>query len=123
MDTSISKILQKLFHRVLNPFPNNPGVLQFKSFENTVGKGEIAQNEQFLLFSPCFSTHLESFPPFSSSSKLLSASLEESKMYRLGNSLKPRFCGKCLSLNHTNKFCFYAFDKDDEMYFIHVVGL
>ena len=27
------------------------------SFENTVGKGEIAPNEQFLLF-PVFSTHL-----------------------------------------------------------------
>ena len=24
--------------------------LQYKSFENTVGKGEIARNEQFLLF-------------------------------------------------------------------------
>ena len=28
--------------------------LQYKSFENTVGKGEIACNEQFLLFSQCF---------------------------------------------------------------------
>ena len=28
--------------------------LQYKSFENTVGKGEIACNEQFLLFLPCF---------------------------------------------------------------------
>ena len=28
--------------------------LQFKSFENTVGKGEIAANEQFLLFPQCF---------------------------------------------------------------------
>ena len=27
--------------------------LQYKSFENTVGKGEIACNEQFLLFPPC----------------------------------------------------------------------
>ena len=25
-----------------------------KPFENTVGKGEIAQNEQFLLFPQCF---------------------------------------------------------------------
>ena len=25
--------------------------LQYKSFENTMGKGEIARNEQFLLFS------------------------------------------------------------------------
>ena len=28
--------------------------LRNKSFENTVGKGEIARNEQFLLFPPCF---------------------------------------------------------------------
>ena len=25
-----------------------------KPFENTVGKGEIARNEQFLLFQQCF---------------------------------------------------------------------
>ena len=29
--------------------------LQYKSFENTVGKGEIARNEQFLLFPTVFS--------------------------------------------------------------------
>ena len=28
--------------------------LQYKSFENTVGKGEIARNEQFPLFPQCF---------------------------------------------------------------------
>ena len=28
--------------------------LRYKSFENTVGKGEIARNEQFLLFPQCF---------------------------------------------------------------------
>ena len=28
--------------------------LQNKSFENTVGKGEIARNEQFLFFPQCF---------------------------------------------------------------------
>ena len=27
-----------------------------KPIENTVGKGEIARNEQFLLFPPCFQT-------------------------------------------------------------------
>ena len=30
------------------------GCLQCKSFENTAGKGEIARNEQFLLFPQCF---------------------------------------------------------------------
>ena len=28
--------------------------LQYKSFENTVGKGKIARNEQFLVFPQCF---------------------------------------------------------------------
>ena len=28
--------------------------LQFKSFEDTLGKGEIASSEQFLLFRQCF---------------------------------------------------------------------
>ena len=37
--------------------------LQFKSTENTVGKGEIAQNEQFLLF-PQFTTRLDNFCHF-----------------------------------------------------------
>ena len=39
------------------PFPNKPWAftcLLYKSFENTVGKGEIALNEQFLLFPWCF---------------------------------------------------------------------
>ena len=28
--------------------------MQYESFENTMGKGEIAWNEQFLLFPQCF---------------------------------------------------------------------
>ena len=57
-----------------------------KPFENTVGKGEFACNEQFLLFPQCFFTHLDNFRPFSSNLKLSSAhsfSLEESKICRL----------------------------------------
>ena len=41
----------------LKPFPKQALVftcLQYKSLENTVGKGEIARNEQFLLFPQCF---------------------------------------------------------------------
>ena len=34
---------------------------QYKSFENTVGKGEIACDEQFLLFSQCFLTFSRTF--------------------------------------------------------------
>ena len=38
--------------------------LQYKSFENTVGKGEIARNEQFLLFPQCFLPILRTFHHF-----------------------------------------------------------
>ena len=54
--------------------------LQYKSFVNTVEKGEIGHNEQFLLFQ-----HFH--PTFSSNSKLSAAnsfSLEESEICRLG---------------------------------------
>ena len=43
-----------------NSFPDKPCCcfffvcLQYMSFENTVGKEEIARNEQFLLFPQCF---------------------------------------------------------------------
>ena len=40
-----------------NPFPNKLWFIQvwiYKSFENTVEKGEIAHNEEFLLFPQCF---------------------------------------------------------------------
>ena len=60
---------------------------QFKSFENTVGKGEIARNQQFLLFLHYFLTFLEKSVSFSSNLKLLSAksfSLEEPKICDLG---------------------------------------
>ena len=60
--------------------------LQYKSFENTVGKGEIACYEQFLFF-PVYSTHLKSFLPFPANFKLSSTnsfSLEESKICRFG---------------------------------------
>ena len=53
-----------------------------QAFENTVGKGEIARNEQFLLFPTAFSTRLDNFLPFLSNLKLSyanSLSLEESK--------------------------------------------
>ena len=35
--------------------------LQYKSFENTVGKGEIARNEQFLIYPQCFLPLLRTF--------------------------------------------------------------
>ena len=53
----------------VNPFPKQAldfTYLQYKSFENTVGKGEIARNEQFLLSPQCFFFLLKNFLPFSS---------------------------------------------------------
>ena len=38
--------------------------LQHKSFGNTVGKGEIARKEQFLLFPQCFLPFLRTFCHF-----------------------------------------------------------
>ena len=35
--------------------------LQYMSYENTVGKGEIVCNEQFLLFPQCFLTIWKTF--------------------------------------------------------------
>ena len=63
---------------LLTPLGNKP-------FENTVGKGEIAQRA-ISPFPTVFSTHLDNFLPFSSNLKLSSAnsfSLEESKICRL----------------------------------------
>ena len=56
-------------------------------FENYVGKGEIARNEQFLLFPTVFFTHLENFLRFPLTLKLSSANsfnLKEYKICRLG---------------------------------------
>ena len=76
--------------RVLKPFPKQALVftyLQYEFSENTVGKGEIACNEQFLPFPQCFLPFRKNLPPFSSTSKLSSAnsfSLEVCKICRLG---------------------------------------
>ena len=73
-----------------NPFPNKPWFLrvyQYKTFENTVGKGEIAPDKQSLLFPQCFLPHVENSLPFSSKFELSSTnsvSLEESKICWLG---------------------------------------
>ena len=56
--------------------------LQYKSFENMVGKGEIAHNGQILLFPQCFLPIWRTFCYYLSNSKLSSAksySLEKSK--------------------------------------------
>ena len=51
------KASKPLSYWVLNPLPNNFYLLTplgNKPFENTVGKGEITRNKQFLLFPQCF---------------------------------------------------------------------
>ena len=63
--------------------------LQYKSFENTVGRGEIVCNKQFLLFPQCFLLIWRLFLQFSSNLKLSSANsfgLEEFKICCLGSS-------------------------------------
>ena len=55
--------------------------LQYKSSENTMGKGEIAHNEQFLLFSHCF---LDFRQIYNCHLLLTLLSLKESKICRLG---------------------------------------
>ena len=52
---------------LFNPFPNKPLLFtcqQYKSFKNTVGKGETARNEQFLLSPQCFLHHWRTFRHF-----------------------------------------------------------
>ena len=47
--------LKKMY--LVEPYPKQAQVftcLLYKCFENTVEKGEIARNEQFLLFPQCF---------------------------------------------------------------------
>ena len=65
-----------------------------QDLENTVGKGEIARKEQFLLFPTVFFTLFENFLPFSSNLRLSSAktlNLEQYLSYlnlSFGNGLK-----------------------------------
>ena len=44
------QINNAVFHMTMTPFD----APRKQALENTVGKGEIARNEQFLLFSQCF---------------------------------------------------------------------
>ena len=56
-NVSNTKKDNNVHYLIFNPFPNKPWFftyLQYMSFENTVEKGEIARNEQFVLFPQCF---------------------------------------------------------------------
>ena len=60
------------------------------AFENIVGKGEIARNEQFLLFPQCFLHYLISLSPFVhifDIISLLAVKLEESEIGISGKGL------------------------------------
>ena len=63
--TCLTAQLRKAFENPFLPFPKQALVFtcpQYKSFENTVGKGEIAHNEQFFFpFLTVFSFRLENF--------------------------------------------------------------
>ena len=81
---------RNLLDMTVNPFPNKPLFLRVCSaslLRNTVRKGEIALNEQFLFFPTAFSTGMEKFLPISLNAKLLPANtfnLVYSKNCRLG---------------------------------------
>ena len=93
--------------------------LENKPFENTVGKGEIVRNEQFLLFPQCF---LPIWLTFCHSCQILSCrlqtfSLGESKICHLVMGEKSELCSKVLipkihlfsniCVNHTiNKYIY-----------------
>ena len=78
-----------LYSILLNPDPNKPfffTCLQYKSFENKVKKGEIACNEQYLLFPQSFLSFWTELSVIFFNSKLSSAislCLDESKICRL----------------------------------------
>ena len=60
-------ILYKFYRSIINLFRKETHVfkcLQYKNFGNTVCKGEIARNEQFLLFPQCFLPFWKTFHHF-----------------------------------------------------------
>ena len=90
--------------------------LHYKSLKKIVGEGEIARNEQFLLFPQCFLQVLKTFCHFHQISKLSSAnsfSLEESKNLLLWKGLKeetPKWY-----VSSTFAFCFVPFPGGSEV--------
>ena len=91
---SLEKFKIVLFGKELwiNPFPHNDTFWRpwETSLLKTLGKGEIARYEQFLLFPQCFLPFLENFLSSLSKLKLSSANsfiLEQSKILSFGNGL------------------------------------
>ena len=76
------------------------------AFENIVGKGKIARNEQFLLFPQCFLLHQISLSPFVyifDIISLLAVELEESKIGISDRGLK--YTPKTFVLKGIMKLC------------------
>ena len=73
--------------------------LQFEAFENTVGKGEIARDEQFLLFPQFFEPVWRTFCDFHQTSELSSATLSfwNSRKLVIWERVKLGLCDKTLS--------------------------
>ena len=66
------------------------------NFENTVGKGEIARNEQFLLFPQCFLLNQIIVSPFVHIFDMISLFIAELEKPKIDKS------GKKLSLSQTS---------------------
>ena len=85
--------------------------LRNKPFENTVGKGEIARYEQFLLYPQCFLPVKRTYYFFHSNLKLSSADyfiLDLSKILSFGNGFNPEQQGDRLS-------CRFAIELSDKL--------
>ena len=74
--------------------------LQKKSFENTMGKGEIARSEQFLLFPQCFLPFWRTFCNFYQNWNCLLQTLSVS-MYYSSSIQIPSNQTYCLTHSHT----------------------
>ena len=81
----------------VNPFPNKPWFftcLQYKSFENSVGKGDIAHDEQCLLFPQCFLPFWRTFCHFHQLKKIVVCKLLQAggvKNLSFGKGLRVNF--------------------------------
>ena len=91
--------------------------LPWESFENTAGKGEIARNEQFLLFPQCFLLCQRTIHYFHEiqNCRLQTFSLEESKICRLGKCLSLLTLAKCIGRHLRTGSCW--FDPQLSQYF------
>ena len=80
--TDRQKANSSILHKTFNPFPNKPWFLRVCSISllKTVGKGEIAHNEQFLLFSQCFLSVWRTFCHFDQFEIVVRKTLPESRI-------------------------------------------